>query len=264
MAKQSGLHQIKGKVDGYAYYRQSGVKTGLMRRINEGLSSRVKNGAEFANTRLNNAEFGNGADVAKIAAGLIVPKYRPMFLNFSQAKLTKSILALIKQNTGNWGQRGLVATDVAPLCDGISALAKYPFSNLIDSVTASAGSDAGTGTIDVNITEDGMATLRGLGADGIMAKCIAASVYAGQYSSDVDGYIKSLSDVSSNEVTDESVSVSSKTLTFDLVRSTKTVTGAVKLDIAILIMMPYRTINSQNHILQEYCTFKAVQPTYAV
>ena len=264
MAKQSGLHQIKGKVDGYAYYRQSGVKTGLMRRINEGLSSRVKNGAEFANTRLNNAEFGNGADVAKVAASLIVPKYRPMFLNFSQAKLTKSILALIKQNTGNWGQRGLVATDVAPLCDGISALAKYPFSNLIDSVTATAGSTSGTGVIEVIISTDGMSTLRGLGADGFYVKCIAASIFAGQYSGDVDGYIKSLSDVNSTETNEESVVSEQVSMSFDLTRSAKTVTGATKLDVAILIVMPYRTINNQNHVLQEYCTFKAVQPIFAV
>lgn len=264
MAKQSGLHQLKGKVEGYSYYRQSGVKGGLVRRINEGMSSRVKSGAEFANTRLNNAEFGNGADVAKIAAALIVPKYRPMFLNFSQAKLTKSILALIKQNTGNWGQRGLVATDVAPLCDGISALAKYPFSNLIDSVVTSAGSTSGTSVIDAQVTADGMSTLRGFGADGYAIKCIAASIFAGQYSSDVDGYIKSLSDVSMIDVNEQSVSTDPTTSSFEISRSAKTVTGAVKLDIAILIMMPYRTINGQNHILQEYCTFKAIEPVYAV
>lgn len=263
MAKQSGLHQLKGKVEGYSYYRQSGVKGGLMRRINEGMSSRVKSGAEFANTRLNNAEFGNGADVAKIAAALIVPKYRPMFLNFSQAKLTKSILALIKQNTGNWGQRGLVATDVAPLCDAISALAKYPFSNLIDTVTVAAGSTSGHCTLNVEISEDGAATLRGLGADGYMIKAIAASVFAGQYSSDIDGYVKSLSDVSLTNTSDGPVPDGSSTETFDLVRSSKAVTGSVKLDVAILIMMPYRTINEQNHILQEYCTFKAVEPVYA-
>lgn len=263
MAKQSGLHQIKGKVDGYAYYRQSGVKTGLMRRINEGLSSRVKNGAEFANTRLNNAEFGNGADVAKIAAGLIVPKYRPMFLNFSQAKLTKSILALIKQNTGNWGQRGLVATDVAPLCDGISALAKYPFSNLIDTVTVAAGSGSGKCAVEVVVSDDGMETLSGLGADGFVVKAIAASIFAGQYSSEVGGYIKSLADVSQTNTTDESVGSESATINFEFTKSTKSVTGAVKLDVIILIMMPFRTINEQNHILQEYCTFKAIEPVYA-
>lgn len=42
MAKQSGIHQIKGKVGEMSYYKQSGVSSGLIRSINPSMSGRVK------------------------------------------------------------------------------------------------------------------------------------------------------------------------------------------------------------------------------
>ena len=127
MAKQSGLHQIKGKVGEFSYYRQSGIANGLIRSINPAMSGRVKTGAEYANTRLNNAEFGQACRIAAQLISAITPKYRPMILPFSQAKLAKSVLDLIKQTDDTWGERNLddpQAQSVSPL---VNALAKNNF-----------------------------------------------------------------------------------------------------------------------------------------
>lgn len=105
MAKQSGIHQIRGKVDGRSYYRQSGVADGLSRSINQGLSDRVKNGAEYANTRLNNAEFKRANRLATLAFRSIFPSWRAMYRRFAVAFMTKRFLELVKGGTQPWGHR---------------------------------------------------------------------------------------------------------------------------------------------------------------
>lgn len=106
MAKQSGIHQIRGKVGEMSYYQQSGVNAGIVRRINQGLSSRVKTAPEFANTRLNNAEFKTAASIAAAAGHSVIPAWRSMFRRFSQANMVKRIQEAIKQDTTNpWGLR---------------------------------------------------------------------------------------------------------------------------------------------------------------
>ena len=105
MAKQVGIHQIRGKVDGRSYYRQSGVADGLSRSINQGLSDRVKNSPEYANTRLNNAEFKRANRLATIAFRSIFPSWRSMYRRFAVALMTKRFLELVKGGTGSWGLR---------------------------------------------------------------------------------------------------------------------------------------------------------------
>lgn len=263
MAKQSGLHQLKGKVDGYSYYRQSGVKAGLMRRINEGMSARVKTSEEFANTRLNNSEFGNAADVAKSVASLIVPKFRPMFLNFSQAKLTKSILSLIKQATGDWGQRALAAGDVASVCEAVNMLAKNDFATLCGYFNSSAGSTTGTTRAQITISEENAENLAGIGADGVMAKVSVCAIYAGTYSATEKRYTNSLSQVVVNEDFSESISGLPTTESVVTDAAAPDITGTQKLVVCLAVIMPYRRVNSKDYILQEKCTFKMIPAVVA-
>lgn len=106
MAKQSGIHQIRGKVGEMSYYQQAGVNAGLVRRINQGLSDRVKTAAEFANTRLNNAEFKTASLVGAAAGHSVIPAWRSMFRRFAQANMVKRVQELIKQDTTHpWGLR---------------------------------------------------------------------------------------------------------------------------------------------------------------
>lgn len=263
MAKQSGLHQLKGKVDGYSYYRQSGVKAGLMRRINEGMSARVKSSEEFANTRLNNSEFGNAADVAKVLASVIVPKFRPMFLNFSQAKLTKSVLALIKQATGDWGQRALSAGDVASVCEAVNMLAKNDFAALCNSLSSSAGDTTGTTNATVEFTSDNMQNLAGIGADGVIAKVSVCAIYAGTYSAADKRYNQSIASVAESEDFEHALADLPSSDDVALLSAIPDVTGTQKLVVALAVIMPYRSINGKNYILQEKCTFRMIPAVVA-
>lgn len=258
MAKQSGLHQLKGKVDGYSYYRQSGVNAGLMRRINEGMSARVKSSEEFANTRLNNSEFGNAADVAKVLASVIVPKFRPMFLNFSQAKLTKSLLSLIKQATGNWGQRALAATDVQAICDGVNLLAKNDFNEFCANFRSTAGEGQGDTSYNLAFDADVKNNLAAIGADGVRASVKCLTIYAGQYDSDIHAYVKSISKIEASQTEDYDASSMPTTLTDDTSVAPDSIEGTVALSITLAVLMPYREVNSTKYILQEKCTFKMI------
>lgn len=258
MAKQSGLHQLKGKVDGYSYYRQSGVKAGLMRRINEGMSARVKTSEEFANTRLNNSEFGNAADVAKVLASVITPKFRPMFLNFSQAKLTKSLLSLIKQATGDWGQRALAAGDVAAVCEAVNMLAKNDFATFCSSFISEEGGDPGTSSLTAAFSSDNAQNLASIGADGVISKISFCGIYAGTYSADDKRYNKSVAQVLATEQITSSSSTFPISAALDLDDPAPSITGTVKLVVGLAVVMPYRTVNGKSYILQEKCTFKMI------
>ena len=105
MAKQTGLHLIKGKVGEYSYYRSAGVSAPLMRRINQGMSARVKNGDEYANTRLNNAEFKNAQGLATFLFNAVPNRKASMMRRFAIAEMTKKSLEYIKDGSGRWGAR---------------------------------------------------------------------------------------------------------------------------------------------------------------
>lgn len=263
MAKQSGLHQLKGKVDGYSYYRQSGVKAGLMRRINEGMSSRVKTSEEFANTRLNNSEFGNAADVAKVIASLIVPKFRPMFLNFSQAKLTKGVLSLIKQATGDWGQRALAAGDVAAVCDAVNMLAKNDFFALCESLNSAAGSATGTSSVSAVYSLDNAQNFAGIGADGVVTKLSVCAIYAGTYSATDKRYNQSIARVVYSDSIENTIDNFPTSESIESDTAAPDITGTQKLMVCLAVVMPYRTINGKNYILQEKCTFRMIPAVVA-
>lgn len=106
MAKQSGIHQIRGKVGEMSYYQQAGVNAGLVRRINQGLSDRVKTAVEYSNTRLNNSEFKTASLVGSAAGHSVIPAWRSMFRRFAQANMVKRLKELIKEDTAHlWGLR---------------------------------------------------------------------------------------------------------------------------------------------------------------
>lgn len=105
MAKQLGIHQIKGKVGERSYYRTKGVELGISRSINQGLSGRVKNAAEYANTRLNNAEFKSANAIATAAFKSVASRNRGMTVTFAIAEMTKRSLEFVKMDNKAWGLR---------------------------------------------------------------------------------------------------------------------------------------------------------------
>lgn len=118
MAKQSGIHQLRGKVGEMSYYRQAGVDPGLVRRINQSMSGRVKTSDEFANTRLNNSEFKKANQYATISFHSVNPSWRTMFRRFAIATMTKKFLEYIKAGSGNWGSR-VPVTSFGPMLEEV-------------------------------------------------------------------------------------------------------------------------------------------------
>ena len=255
MAKQSGLHQIRGKVGEHSYYRQTGVTNGLIRSINQGMSSRVKTSDEYANTRLNNAEFGQAGRIAKVLGRLVTPKYRPMILPFSQSKMAKIILESIKTDTAPWGQRNLSsnASDrIQAMVNALNAVSKGDFYEFGITVT--------TGELNQIIVsaQDALfePKLAGIGADGCNISIVQASPFIGKYINNreyADSYARGNIKNQDFEVGDTSVS---------FVRSfpSPAPEGSIWMsgNFFVIVVMPYRMINNQSHILQEHCTFNAM------
>lgn len=100
MAKQRGPHQLSGKINNLCYYTQKGVRGGLVRRINDGMSERLKVGEEFANTRRANSVFG----MCSMFAGQILNQMNArniyLFRADRQAIFTKRLFEYYKKEYG--------------------------------------------------------------------------------------------------------------------------------------------------------------------
>lgn len=254
MAKQSGLHQIRGKVGEHSYYKQSGVSSGLIRSINQGLSSRVKTAPEFANTRLNNAEFGQASRMAAVLGQLITPKYRPMILPFSQSKMARIILESIKTKTGSWGTRNLSSTDLSVFLDAINSVhknnpAEYGLSFSVDS-----------NDNFLVVSDDSLypAKVQAIGAAGYELVILAARPWFGTYSQTDGKYANSYAraNIYQGAIADQETQVS-----FDYSFRPAPPSGwpAFDVDFMVVVILPYREIDGERHILQEHCTFVAME-----
>lgn len=253
MAKQSGLHQIRGKVGEHSYYRQTGVSSGLIRSINQGMSQRVKTGEEFANTRLNNAEFGQACRIAGVLGQFITPKFRPMILPFSQSKMAKQIVTAIKDKEGNWGQRNLSATDLDVFLQTINSVHK----NNPDDFGLSYSIDDNDNFL---ITPDPIvfrAKMESIGADGCSLTVLAARPWIGNFVVANRQYLPSYarSNVYTGIIEPDPHPVPID-YTFPPAPSSSYLGFYV--DFLVVVIMPFRIINSQRHILQEHCTFIAM------
>lgn len=259
MAKQSGLHQLRGKVGEHSYYRQTGVTSGLVRSINQGMSSRVKNDEAFANTRLNNAEFGQAGRIASVLAQYITPKYRPMVLPFSQSKMAKIILDYIKvDSTAPWGQRNITQGNSAEVqVSALNSVVKNRFEDFGLSLVV----DEEHSKLTVTISSETVNKLSAIGANGFDINFLATTTWIGEYVAEIRKYVNSYprSTFQTAEIDNPSADdtqIYTYTLPpsppqgWHLFEATRT---------GIVIILPYRIINQQKHTLQENCTFKAFE-----
>lgn len=265
MAKQRGLHQIKGKVGEYSYYSQTGVSGGLIRKINEGLSARVKSDAAYANTRLNNQEFGAAAETAALLGKTVVPKFRPMILPFSQSKMAKEILKVARENTANWGQRVVTSADTAKLCEILSAQSKL---NALDYVELSIARTAADEADLEGVLSSSNATM--LASLGITNLTITGSLYdiaTGQWvplaqQMSTGYYYRQITVDLANA---ESISAGVEKNFSETIGVNEFIPEANHAghQIVVFVVMPSRDVNGVTHILQEYCSFVAMQlPAY--
>lgn len=266
MAKQSGLHQIRGKVGEHSYYRQTGISSGLIRSINQGMSARVKNGEEYANTRLNNLEFGAACNAAGLLGQLIVPKYRPMVLPFSQSKLAKDLLRLARQNTEDWGQRTLASDQVSQICDALNATSKRNFDEFASVAVRRTSMVAGE--VDVEFSADQNTKMASLGIDNLFVDARVYDVATGKWNDVVKematGYFYTrdvISPVNGESVTPGDSRSDSETFITDQFVPAPNHAG---MQIIVFIFLPAKTINGVSYTLQEYCSFKAMPiPAFA-
>lgn len=265
MAKQSGIHQIKGKIGEYSYYKQTGVSGGLIRGINQGMSARVKADEAYANTRLNNQEFGAAANTAALLGKCVNPKFRPMILPFSQSKMAKEILKVAREHTASWGQRVVTSDDTARLCEILSAMSKRDASEFVDlyaerasateaEITAEYGNEQGT-------------LMASLGINNLTVTVTQFDLATGQWvplaQEMSTGYLQAkggVSPISDGEVTPGASGGSTESLDVATFVPEANHSGH---QILVFVVLPCRTINNVTHILQEYCSFVAMPlPAY--
>lgn len=260
MAKQSGLHQIRGKVGEHSYYRQSGVSSGLIRSINQGLSSRVKTGDEYANTRLNNAEFGAACNVSGMLGRMVTPKYRPMILPFSQSIMAKKVLELAKGHPGLWGRRVVTADDTPELAQILSDTSKLKLS---DYMTLDVSrSDSSTLDIEYTLTESQVSALLGFGIDGFVVKISAYIARTGQYSTATDRILRSSVRMEVTESINESLTPGEDINTNESLTIAPVIpliTNFVNHRFVTVVILPYKTVGDSSYTLQEYCMFQTYQ-----
>lgn len=252
MAKQSGIHQLRGKVGEHSYYKQTGVASGLVRSINQGMSARVKTSEEYANVRLNNAEFGQAGRIAKVLGQFITPKYRPMLLPFSQSKMCKVILDAIKKDTKSpWGQRNLSST-----ANGISVA--------INALNSVRKNDPDSYGVSVETAEDKLkvnldetlcpAKLLSIGADGYDVRVVAAAPWIGTFLA--GQYGQSFARANFYDFTDLN---GGDSVEADYIfRPIPPMDWpAFRLTFGIVIILPFRKVNETHYTLQEHCTYFA-------
>lgn len=258
MAKQSGVHQLKGKVRGMSYYRQKGVEDGLARQINQGLSKRVKEDPGYANTRLNNAEFGSAGSFAGACIRMISERKRTMLKDFATGALAKAVRDVIQEdNTHPWGERQLFGTSWQNgMIQRISTYAKVDFSSFVGGVWDLIVSDAAstpTWTPNAELPAGWGGLLRGVGATGAKVQIFAYQVElvgVGAKSMRGEGKVEL--------VAEEDFKIGDASTVTTSTRLSSSFTGAQNdnsLQGQLIVVLPYKEVNSVKYTLQEYCTF---------
>lgn len=257
MAKQSGIHQLRGKVGEHSYYRQTGVSSGLVRSINQGMSARVKESAEYANVRLNNAEFGQAGRISATIAKYINPKYRAMVLPFSQSKMAKVLLEYLKiDSTHPWGERNLISANSGEAqVEALNAVAK----NAFDEYGISIVGDEENNTIVATTSQQTVEKLAAIGADGFSMRLVVFTTWIGTYNN--GKYAPS--NAIGNTYVQATSSIDADTdyeFTYSLRPAPDPgLNVLVAQRCAVLMVLPTRKINNVNHTLQEHCTYFAWQ-----
>lgn len=258
MAKQSGIHQIRGKVGEMSYYSQTGVSSGLLRKINQGLSERVKTSEEFANTRLNNTEFGAAANVAGLLGQMVNPKFRPMVLPFSQSNMAKEILKVAREHTANWGQRVVTSDDTQKLCDILSAMSKRNPHEFVSMVVTRT--DATTANVAAGYSVEQSTLMASLGINSLMVNAYQYDLATGQWvpaaqiMSQGYFYTKNRKNVLEDEIAAGDSNTSDEDINVEEFVPEANHSGH---QLVVFVVLPAKKINNVAHILQEYCSFWA-------
>ena len=263
MAKQTGIHGLRGKVNGMSYYNS---KNGgdLVRKINEGMGARVKSAREYSNTRKNNAEFGAAGDFAGKFIGTISQRWRFILQSTAVGQIVKFFKeALTFDRTSQWGQRALTVNYIQPLFDKFNSLSKNDLPEvLVNAIENKMGYNMGSKTIElldeVAVNDDLAQMLADIGASGFSLDVYTYDVLTPQFDPAAMKYsnalcslmhIDSLSRNISNVAVDTQIFADGITISdVDLDISDSSEFGCL-----FVLFRPYRTIGGVANILQEHC-----------
>ena len=251
-----------------SYYQQKGVSGGLVRKINEGMSARVKEGEEYANTRLNNAEFKNANAIASAAFNSVNTRKRGMMRTFAVAEMTKRALEDIKQGTGQWGVR-LPQTNLDVLiCDMLENYAKGgKYDGQFGTFEVGDMTVGKKAPLSFSLPVSTQQALLDLGIDSIQlitSRCLAGEIM-------VDGLPRLFAGASISPSAPISFNGSedidqTDTIPFDTPSSVGMSPSGYEFAqqdtkhgfYIVITILPLRRIGSRLHTLQEYCTYVAI------
>lgn len=271
MAKQIGIHGLKGKVDGMSYYSS---KNGgrLTRSINEGMSSRVKTAKEYANTRKNNSEFGMCGD---LAGSIIKPfslRWRFILDSIATGKMVKVLKELvILDSTGAWGQRVLKNTYFDQIRAAFNSFSKNEMPSDVVS-TLAQGVDFDDEAEEIHVANQGTlseSTISEMLAEGInyfYLKVFAFRSTVPSFDTNVDAYTKA--EYTLEEVTQlshqDNIAVGASINLFGNVDSSCKVNPIDATNVIgglAVVFLPARKVGTSISILQQHCSAYMVPVT---
>lgn len=264
MAKQIGIHRIKGKVDGRSYYN-SQVGGDLSRNINQGMSQRVKTAPEFLNTRLNASEFGGAGKAAGQIIRPVSQRWRYLLNPIATGDLAKLIKQLMARDTNNpWGERQVLLSDMPLLQERYNSMSKNP---MIASVVAAMAS--GTVADDTTeftladkpyyLTSDEESYFRGIGAEGVefhywdfRARLPQFNPASGKY--EVQSLRNDFTFIQSYEVEIGSHEAIADRLDVAIgLAHAVPQNSAAGLGGVLCVMLPFKVVSNEKYILQQHC-----------
>lgn len=260
MAKGQSTFRQLGKIDGRKYYQVKGVDGIVSQSINQGMSNRVKNDAAYANTRLNNAEFGGAGSTAGAITRALSQKWRYLLVPFATGKIAKAVRNVMMLDASSaWGQRGLVgATWQSALAEQISAFSKNSVADYGDlGFIATFNSQSGLNATTLSGDTVQNQKLESLGCTGVRIIPLVGVINASSFSAAADKYVPASTVLKEGTPVDiDFGGEGDATITDSEIKVTAQADGM--LYCGIFVMLPYKEVNGAKYIMQEHCSFKMV------
>lgn len=261
MAKGQSTFRQLGKIDGRKYYQVKGVDGIVSQSINQGMSNRVKNDAAYANTRLNNAEFGGAGSTAGAITRALSQKWRYLLVPFATGKLAKDVRSIMMLDaTGKWGQRGLTGTTwQAALAEKVSAYSKNSIADYTDITMDVAFSSQDGLALNVDSPQGDYHNekLEALGCTGVRIIPIVGVINAATFNSATGKYEPASSELYvGNGADNDFGSTAEATITASSIKVAAQ--AANKIYCGIVVMLPFKEVNGEKYIMQEHCSFKMI------
>lgn len=263
MAKQTGIHGLRGKVNGMSYYSSKNGGS-LVRKINEGLGARVKSSREYLNTRKNNAEFGACGDFAGAFIGVITSKWRFILNSIATGMMVKAAKAAIALNTTSpWGQRVIPEGQFDALYSTFNGLSKNAMPEAIaDGFTSNLKYENVAGALtaqdDIEVGDELAQHLADIGATGFLVDVYRLNVEMPVFNASANAYSKAVAHLEHLDSLSKDIS-SPAASNIILVEDDNQVCDAFAQDdpsqmpVAFVLFRPYRTVGGEKSVLQQHC-----------